>query len=629
MQEFRKILRQYWGYDDFRSIQPDIIRSISSGKDTLGLMPTGGGKSITFQVPALAMEGMTLVITPLIALMKDQVEHLRGHGISAAAIHADLSHDELIRHLDNAVLGAYKLLYVSPERTASELFQNKLRRMNISFITVDEAHCISQWGYDFRPSYLGLSRLRTLVPGRPILALTATATPKVVEDICEQLGFDKEDRAVFRMSFARENLSYIVRKTENKVDEMLHILSRVEGSAIVYTRNRKGTAELAQIINKAGIPALHYHAGLGDLDKSVRQKAWTEGRVRVMVATNAFGMGIDKPDVRLVIHYDFSDSIEAYYQEAGRGGRDGKRAYAVLLYEKSDKTKMLRRIPETYPPKEYIADVYDKLCYFCQLAVGDGYHVTYELPLEKFCVTFRLFPVQATSALRILDRAGYIHFAEDDSTVSRIYFLVTRDGLYRLHKTGEDGDRVIKAILRIYAGIFSDYVPVDEEKIGQEAGMDRQEVYATLIELTRQRILHYIPRRHIPRVTFLTRRVEHITLSEQIYEERKAAYAERISAIIGYAEKDVCRSRMLLEYFADPDAADCGHCDICISRKKSPKKENGIKENILKILSDGHPHKPDEFLCRETSSTEIHRILARLVEEEKVVITDGWLKWAQ
>lgn len=625
MKAFRDILRQYWGYEDFRGIQSEIIRSITSGCDTLGLMPTGGGKSITFQVPALAMEGMTIVVTPLIALMKDQVDNLRRRGITAAAIHMGQSREEILKHLDNSIFGAYKLLYVSPERLATEIFQIKVRRMKVSFITVDEAHCISQWGYDFRPSYLEIAKIRELLPGVPVLALTATATPPVIEDICNNLGFDPERRAVFRMSFARKNLRYIVRRTNDKEAELVHILQSVPGAAIVYTRSRKGTGEVARMLCDAGIPALNYHAGLTNIDKDVRQKAWQEDHTRVIVATNAFGMGIDKPDVRLVVHMDLPDSVEAYFQEAGRAGRDGLTSYAVLLYNNGDHGKMLRRIPETFPEKDYIADVYDKLAYFFQLAVGDGFQVTYEFNLEKFCVNFKLFPVPAVSALNILTRAGYIDYREEEESTSRLLFLTTRDDLYYLRMLTGNLDKVVQAVLRLYCGIFSDYVFVEESRIAHECGLTENDVYEALKDLSRNRILHYIPRKATPYITYLTRRVERISLPKEVYEVRRDNYAKRVQTILDYAGSDeVCRSRFLLEYFADPAATDCGHCDVCLSRKQNAPDFMPVAESILAQLADGTPRRPADFDLQNVTTALRDAAFAYLVGEDKVRLKDGF-----
>ena len=453
--DYQAILKQYWGYDSFRGIQEDIIRSIGEGRDTLGLMPTGGGKSVTFQVPALAQEGMCLVITPLIALMKDQVQNLKRRGIKALAVYSGMSRQDIITTLENAIFGNYKFLYISPERLDTEIFRIKLSRMKISLITVDESHCISQWGYDFRPAYLKIAEVRRLLPGVPVLALTATATPEVVKDIQQRLEFREEN--VFRMSFERTNLAYVVRQTENKASELLHILQRMEGSAILYVRNRRRTKEVTEWLQQQGITADFYHAGLDDAVKDIRQQRWQKGESRVMVATNAFGMGIDKPDVRLVIHLDLPDSIEAYFQEAGRAGRDGQKAYAIILYAQSDSTTLRKRIPDNFPEKDYIRDVYEHLQYYYEMAMGDGLGCVREFDIEDFCRKFKYFPVPVDSALKILTQAGYLEYTDEQDNASRLLFSVGREELYRLRELGEDMDRLIQAALRSYTGLFTDY----------------------------------------------------------------------------------------------------------------------------------------------------------------------------
>ena len=569
MSRYQDILKEYWGYDHFRGIQQEIIESIGSGHDTLGLMPTGGGKSITFQVPALSMEGVCIVVTPLIALMKDQVQNLRQRGIKATAIYSGLTRQEIVIALENCILGDYKFLYVSPERLSTEIFQTKLRHMNVSFITVDEAHCISQWGYDFRPSYLKISELRALLPNTPILALTATATPEVVQDIQQQLQF-KEGK-VFRMSFQRENLSYIVRTTEDKDRELLHILKKVNGSSIVYVRNRKGTKEVAKWLQQNGFTATFYHAGLANADKDIRQKEWQDDKIQVMVATNAFGMGIDKPDVRLVVHLQVPDSPEAYFQEAGRAGRDGERAYAVLLYQSSDRTKLLKHISEAFPEKEFLKNVYEHLAYYYQMAMGDGFMVTHEFNLEEFCVKFKHFPVHTYSALKLLTQAGYIEYTDEQENSSRIMFTVNRDELYRLNSLEEKSEELIRAILRNYGGVFADYVYIEEALLSRQTGLSAQEIYERLTGLTRIGILHYIPRKRTPYITYMQKRVEadKLFFSEDVYEKRKARLESRIKAMINYAESSTeCRSKMLLQYFGEEaNNHKCEHCDICLGNK--------------------------------------------------------------
>lgn len=569
MEDFKKILKKYWGYDDFRGIQREIIESILAGHDTLGLMPTGGGKSITFQVPALAQEGVCIVITPLIALMKDQVQNLRSRGIKAAAIYTGLTHDQILQTLENAVFGAVKLLYISPERLSSELFQQKLRHMKVCFICVDEAHCISQWGYDFRPSYLAIADIRRLVPDIPVLALTATATPEVVDDIQNRLHFQK--KCVFRMSFERKNLAYVVRRTFNKEQQLVHILQSVPGSAIVYVRSRQRTKEYADLLNKSGIKATFFHAGLDNTLKDQRQMDWQKNKVRVMVATNAFGMGIDKPDVRVVIHIDCPDSLEAYFQEAGRAGRDGQKSYAVLLYDDNDKMKLRKRVVDTFPDKEFICEIYDQLSYFYQIAVGSGYNATFEFPVERFCQTYRHFPIPTISALNILTRAGYIDYRDEDEAQARVMFLLGRDDLYRLRDNEPREDAVIVALLRTYTGLFQDYGYIDESIIAQQCDLTPQQVYMILTNLNQKHILSFIPQKHIPFIRFTQRREDsqHLIIPPAVYDDLKARYVHRIDKMLEYATCDlICRSRLLLRYFGEDRTDDCGMCDVCLGGKE-------------------------------------------------------------
>ncbi len=627
---YLSILKQYWGYDGFRGIQRDIIESIGNGRDTLGLMPTGGGKSITFQVPALSREGLCIVVTPLIALMKDQVRHLRERGIKAAAVYSGLSREEIIVALENCIFGNYKFLYVSPERLATDIFQAKVRHMPVSFLTVDEAHCISQWGYDFRPSYTRIADIRRILPDIPILALTATATPEVVEDIQRQLGF--RERNVFRMSFERKNLAYIVRHTEDKFGELVHILRSTEGSAIVYTRSRRNTREAAERLIEAGFTATYYHAGLDHADKDARQQAWQAGQARIMVATNAFGMGIDKPDVRLVAHLDLPDSIEAYFQEAGRAGRDGLPAYAVLLYQKFDRTRLMKRIPDTFPAKDSIREVYEHLCYYYQMAMGDGYNVTREFDLNEFCRNFKHFPVQADSALRLLERAGYIEYTEEQENASRLHVLLRKDELYRIHELPSQQETLLQWVLRSYGGLFSDYVFIDERRIATLSGIPLEEVYFGLLSLSRARILHYIPRKRTPYITFRTKRIEadRLVFPPAIYDERKKSFEERIEAILHYAEEmDFCRSKVLLHYFGEKDAPDCGVCDVCRqkARRTTGKSltDEQIAASIMQILGDGQEHLLTEFVLPAIPRERTALILHRLIEEETVRLHDGIL----
>ena len=630
---YQSLLKQYWGYDDFRGIQREIIESIGSGHDTLGLMPTGGGKSITFQVPALAQEGTCIVITPLIALMKDQVDHLLRRGIRAAAIYSGLTHEEIIVTLENCIFGNVRILYVSPERLSSELFQTKLRHMRVSFITVDEAHCISQWGYDFRPSYLEIAKIRKLVPDAPVLALTATATPAVVKDIQDKLTLKAERTFnVFRMSFERTNLTYVVRHTTDKRKELIHILNSVKGTAIVYARSRRRTKEFSEMLNEAGIPATFYHAGLDTTVKDERQQAWQHDQVRVMVSTNAFGMGIDKPDVRLVIHIDCPDSIEAYFQEAGRAGRDGFKAFAVLLYNDADERKLEKRIADTFPEKDYIRQVYEHLAYFYQIGVGSGYNHTFEFNIDKFCHTFRHFPIQVDSALKILNRAGYIEYTEEQDNQARVMFTIGRNDLYRLENTSPNEEKIITALLRNYGGLFTDYNYIDESFIASQTQLEPHQVYMTLKGLSQRHILHFIPQKKTPYIRYTQRRedMEHIMLPPAVYEERKKQYEERIHAIIKYATNDqVCRSRQLLRYFGEDDSHDCHLCDVCLAHRPEGKvteaRFTNAMEQILARLDDGKPHPITDLRDIQLPTDELDAALEYLLQEELIRQDDGLL----
>ena len=632
MISYQEILKQYWGYDDFRGIQREIIESIGSGHDTLGLMPTGGGKSITFQVPALCQDGTCIVITPLIALMKDQVDHLRRRGIRAAAIYSGLTREEIVITLENCIFGDIRILYVSPERLASDLFQTKLRHMRVSFITVDEAHCISQWGYDFRPSYLQIAQIRKLVPNAPVLALTATATPAVVQDIQQKLSQKDTNFNVFRMSFERKNLAYVVRHAPDKREQLIHILESVKGSAIVYARSRRRTKEYAELLTEAGISATFYHAGLDSAVKDERQRGWQQDKVRVMVATNAFGMGIDKPDVRLVIHIDCPDSIEAYFQEAGRAGRDGRKAYAVLLYNDADQRKLEKRIADTFPEKDYIRKVYEHLAYFYQVGVGSGYNHIFEFNIDQFCHTFRHFPIQADAALKILDRAGYIEYTEEQDNQARVMFTIGRDDLYRLENTSPNEEKVITAMLRNYGGLFTDYNFIDESFIAQQTQLEPQQVYMTLKGLSQRHILHFIPQKKTPYIRYTQRRedMEHVQIPPSVYEERKAQFEERIHAMINYAKDDaVCRSRQLLRYFGEESDHDCRQCDVCLSHRSeglvSEPRMNEAMERILALLDDGQPHPLIELRDLQLPVDELDAALTYLLKEEYIRQSDGLL----
>ena len=593
-------LKTYFGYDDFRPLQEEIIQSVLDGRDTLALMPTGGGKSLCFQVPTMAMDGLCLVITPLIALMKDQVENLRKRDIHAAAIYTGMSFEQQKVALDNCQWGPYHFLYVSPERLESEEFRERLSRLPICLIAVDEAHCISQWGYDFRPSYLKIAEIREVIRREakgvrrevPILALTATATPDVVDDIQERLAF--REKNVLRKSFHRPNLSYVVRQTNKKADEIVHILSRVPGSAIVYVRNRKRCQELATYLNKQGLSADFYHAGLSSKERSAKQEAWKMFRersqdelqngskaayslevrgegTRIIVATNAFGMGIDKPDVRMVIHHDLPDTIEAYFQEAGRAGRDEQRAFAVLLYDPAkDKAKARKRITDNYPPKEFIADVYHKTCDFLGVGAGSGQDHTFMLPINDLCRIMHLPILQTYAALHLLTQAGYINFQEEQEIHPRVKILVSQREISD-YGLSEQQHQLLEILMRKYSGIFTDlqYVHLDDEVIRQEAKNERQgDIHQLLVSLAQRHIITYIPHDTANTLTFTRERQTEIYLSTDIYDNHRQQYIEKLKAMVEYADNQLyCRSQLLLSYFGETDAATCGSCDVCRSKK--------------------------------------------------------------
>ena len=630
MNKYQEILKQYWGYDSFRDLQEEIITSIGEGKDTLGLMPTGGGKSITFQVPALAQEGICIVITPLIALMKDQVQNLRKRGIKALAIYSGMTRQEILTALENCIFGNYKFLYISPERLDTEIFRTKLRSMKVSIITVDESHCISQWGYDFRPAYLKIAEIRELLPGVPVLALTATATPEVVKDIQTRLNFREGN--VFRMSFERKNLAYIVRKTDNKTKELLHILQRISGSAIIYVRNRRRTKEITELLTNEGITADFYHAGLDNAVKDLRQKRWQSGEVRVMVATNAFGMGIDKPDVRIVLHLDLPDSPEAYFQDAGRAGRDGEKAYAVILYAKSDKMTLHKRIVDTFPEKEYILNVYEHLQYYYQMAMGDGFQCIREFNLEEFCRKFKYFPVPVDSALKILTQAGYLEYTDEQDNSSRILFIIRRDELYKLREMGKEADALIQTILRSYTGVFTDYAYISEESLALRTGLTRQQIYNILVTLTKRRIVDYIPRKKTPYIIYTRERLDlrFLHIPPIVYEERKARYEARIKAMEEYVTtENVCRSRMLLHYFGEKNEHNCGQCDVCLSNRASndlsEKSYEELKRQILELLGQS-PLTPAEIADKiKAEKEDIGQVIRYLLDEDGLKMQDGML----
>ena len=569
MQQYLSILKQYWGYDEFRALQGDIIRSIAAGKDTLGLMPTGGGKSLTFQVPTMAMDGICIVVTPLIALMKDQVENLKKRGIAAAAIFSGMTHNEILMTLDNAVFEAYKFLYVSPERLATPIFMEKIKQANVCMIAVDESHCISQWGYDFRPSYLRIADIRELLPDVPVLALTATATPEVVKDIQEQLHFREPN--LFQKSFNRSNLAYVVRTVENKDENLLKILNSVPGTSVVYVRNRKRTKEISDFLNVNGISAENFHAGLKNETKDAKQSRWKNGETRVIVSTNAFGMGIDKAEVRTVVHMDLPDSLEAYFQEAGRAGRDEKKAYAVLLYNNGDAVKMRKRVSDSFPGKEMVVKVYEALGNYFQIGVGSGLDAVFAFDIGDFCSKFKLPILIAYSSLKLLQQAGYIELTEEQDSSSRVLFTVGKDDLYKL-KHDADQERLIHILLRSYTGLFTDLASVSEEVLAKRLEWTRDQVYEHLVVLAKERVIQYIPRKKTPFLTFVREReaTSRVELTKEAYDDRRERYISRVKSVLDYAqEENNCRSQVLLSYFGEKDTKPCGKCDICLKKKET------------------------------------------------------------
>ncbi len=585
MQKYLSILKQYWGYDEFRPLQGDIIRSIASGKDTLGLMPTGGGKSLTFQVPTMAMDGLCVVVTPLIALMKDQVENLKTRGIAAAAIFSGMSQNEILMTLDNAVFEAYKFLYVSPERLATPIFMEKIKQAKVCMIAVDESHCISQWGYDFRPSYLRIADVREILPDVPVLALTATATPEVVEDIQLQLRFNKNN--LFQKSFHRSNLVYVVRTVENKDENLLKILHNVPGTSVVYVRNRKKTKEVAEFLNLNGISAENFHAGLKNETKDAKQARWKSGETRVIVSTNAFGMGIDKSEVRTVVHLDLPDSLEAYFQEAGRAGRDEQKAYAVLLYNNGDAVKMKKRVADTFPGKDMVRKVYEALGNYYQVGVGSGLDKVFAFDIADFCTKFKLPILITYNCLKILQQAGYIELTDEQDSSSRVLFTVGKDELYKLKQTPEQ-DRLVHILLRSYTGLFTDFAAINEDTLAKRLEWTHDQVYEQLVGLSKERIIQYIPRKKTPFLTYVHERVttDRVELSKETYDDRRDRYVSRVRSVLDYAQEEtICRSQMLLMYFGEKETKPCGKCDICLKKRESTLTDSDFDE-IRQIISE-------------------------------------------
>ena len=633
MELYRQILTRYWGFSDFRPLQLEIIQSVAEEKDTLGLMPTGGGKSVTFQVFSLSREGICIVVTPLIALMKDQVEKLTAKGIKALMIHSGMSPAEIKIILDNAVWGDYKFLYVSPERLDSENFTERLAKMHVNLVAVDEAHCISQWGYDFRPSYLNIIRIRRILPGVTILALTATATPEVVVDIQEKLGFKQKN--VRQVSFQRENLSYLVRNVENKNGYLLETLQKVKGSGIVYVRSRKATHEIAAELVKNKISADFYHAGLTTSVRSEKQDAWISGKKRVIVATNAFGMGIDKPDVRFVIHFAPPESLEAYFQEAGRAGRDGKKSAAVMLYNNADKTKLKKQVTVAFPDVVQIKKIYNSLCNFLQIAEGFGKGQTYGFQLQEFAQAYKFQQAMVYNSLKFLQMEGYLEFTEEVDNPSRVYFTVNRDDLYKYQIANAEMDGFIKLLLRSYTGLFTGFVYINEELLAKRSGISREQIYQYLKHLRQSKIIEYVPQNNTPYIYFNKERIpiDRLKISKENYGARKVEFQKRIEAVINYASTNTtCRSRILLSYFGEKDAPACGTCDVCKSLEQlelTNYEFERVSAEVKRLLENPCTYEK-LLLALEGDQHKMRRIIKWLLDNERIILrVDNLLEWKE
>ena len=616
-------LEKFWGYKEFRPGQEQIIHSIMSGCDTLALMPTGGGKSLTYQVPTLAQEGLCIIITPLIALMKDQVDRLKRLGIPAVAIHSGLSFKQIDIALDNCVYGDVKFLYVAPERLATEAFRLRVQRMNVSLLAVDEAHCISQWGYDFRPSYLRIAEIRKLIPDTPVLALTASATDLVAKDIMSHLGFEKPN--IIRSSFARPNLSYAVRHTDDKNEQLLRIINNVQGSGIVYMRSREGCEQLCELLRNQGISASYYHAGLPHAERAMRQEEWTSGRTRIMVATNAFGMGIDKADVRVVVHYTMSDSLESYYQEAGRAGRDGKRSYAVLLVASDDKSKITKRFEQEFPSLETIKSVYEKVCDFVQMAVGDGLYASMPLNLHEFCRREKIYIGTVMAVMDLLEQNGYMTLTEEMENPAKVMFCVSRDDLYKIRVDRIDLDHIIRTILRLYNGIFTEFRAIDERQIAAISGYTEEKVKEQLKRMWQMRIIRYIPANSSPMLFFNEERLptNDLYIAPETYHHRKELMQERFENMVSYSmQQTECRSVVIQRYFGDQEATPCGVCDICLEQRRRRKSsQTNIADTIIHLL--GKEPLTTREICREIKAEPelIASVIEQMQREGKISAT--------
>ncbi len=623
IEPYRKILTRYWGFTSFKPLQEEIIRSVAEGRDTLGLMPTGGGKSITFQVPAMVTEGICLVITPLIALMKDQVARLNSLEIKSIAIHSGMSGEEIDIALENCIYGNYKFLYVSPERISTRVFQIKVQRLNLSLVAIDEAHCISQWGYDFRPSYMKIASIREHISKKvPFLALTASATPLVIEDIMNKLAFTKKN--VLRTSFNRKNISYLVRKVEEKSTYITSTLQKAKGSGIVYVRSRKKCKEVAEILVSNGVTADFYHAGLPGELRDKKQSSWTIGETRVIVATNAFGMGIDKAEVRFVIHYDIPDSIENYFQESGRAGRDNKSAFAVLLYTPADKNRLIDTIRKKFPPVEKIKDTYEALCNYLQIPIGSGKDSIYDFSMSDFVSKYRLPVIETYNGLQFLQREGYVEFTEEINNPSRVHFTVSRDDLYKFQVANESFDGFIKLLLRSYTGMFTEFVPVNEETLSRKSAATRDTIYQYLIRLSSLNIIRYIPGKKGTLVIFTEERLvrKALKISPDNYLHIKERYEARLNSIIEYADSDNhCRSVTLLKYFGE-ESDRCGICDVCRERNEldlSNYEFHLILEEVKTVLGEKNPDAEELVKLIDYPEDQIIKVLRWLLDHNKIL----------
>jgi len=632
IEPYRQILTKYWGFTSFKPLQEDIIRSVAEGRDTLGLMPTGGGKSVTFQVPALAQEGICLVITPLIALMKDQVNRLNDLEIKSIAIHSGMTSEEIDNALENSVFGDYKFLYISPERISTKVFQAKVTRLNLSMVVIDEAHCISQWGYDFRPSYLKIASLRDYIDQKvPFLALTASATPQVIDDIMKKLVF--RGKNVLKTSFHRKNISYLVRKVEEKGTYLVKTLQKTKGSGIVYVRSRKRCKEVAELLVANGISADFYHAGLTDELRDRKQASWMMGETRVIVATNAFGMGIDKSEVRFVIHWDIPDSIESYFQESGRVGRDGKPAFAVLLYTPADKARLTDTIRKKFPPIDKIKDIYESLCNYLQVPLGSGKDNVFEFNMYDFVSKYRLPVIETYNSLQFLQREGYMEFTEEINNPSRVHFIVSRDDLYKFQVANETFDGFIKLLLRSYTGMFSEFVPVNEDALSRKSAATRDTIYQYLVKLSSLNIIRYIPGKKSALVILTEERLmrKALLISPDNYLNVKEKYEIRLNRMIEYADSDGhCRSVYLLEYFGE-ESDRCGICDVCRERNEldlSKYEFDIILEEIKSILSENNPDAGELVKLIDYPEDRVIKVIRWLLDHNKILQDrDHKLSW--